>query len=84
MIQQIKSIKYYIQICERNNLSKRDLQEKIKNHEYDRLSDETKNKLIESEPLKVDDLIPNPIVVKASISDDKLTEYALKQAILNN
>ena len=60
------------------------LHEKIKNREYDRLSDETKDKLIKSEPLEVKDLIPNPITIKANTLNDNITEYALKQAILNN
>ena len=41
-------IKYYIGICERNHLTKIQLQEIIKNHEYDRLSDEVKSKIINS------------------------------------
>lgn len=84
VVKNIDAIRYYIDICEKNKLSKRDLQEKIKNHEYDRLSDGAKNKLIKSEQLKVDDLIPNPIVIKVNSLNETLTEYALKQAILNN
>ena len=83
-IKNIDAIMYYIDICEENNLSKRQLQERIRNHEYDRLSNETKTKLIESKELKVDDLIPNPIVIKSNMLKDNLSEYALKQAILNN
>ena len=83
-LKDFNAVRYYLNQCKNKNLTIKQLQNMIKNNDYDRLSDETKNKLIESEPLKVDDLIPNPIVVKASISDDKLTEYALKQAILNN
>lgn len=83
-IKNIDAIMYYIDICEKNNLSKRQLQERIKNREYDRLSNETKTKLIESKELKVDDLIPNPIVIKSNMLKEKLSEYALKQAILNN
>jgi len=45
---------------------------------------ETKNKIIARKQLKVDDLIPNPIIVKVNSINEKLTEYALKQAILNN
>ena len=84
VVKNIDAIKYYINICEKNNLSKRDLQEKIKSHEYDRLSEETKNKLIKSEQLKVDDLIPNPIIVKTNSLNEEITEYVLKQSILNN
>ena len=83
-IKNMDAIMYYIDICEKNNLSKRQLQERIRNHEYDRLSSETKTKLIESKKLKVDDLIPNPIVIKSNILKENLSEYALKQAILNN
>ena len=84
IVKNIDEIMYYIDICEKNNLSKRQLQERIRNHEYDRLSNETKTKLIESKELKVDDLIPNPIVIKSNMLKDNLSEYALKQAILNN
>jgi len=83
-VKNMDAIRYYINICEKNNISKRQLQEKIKNHEYDKLSEETKNKLIKNEDLKVDDLIPNPINVKVNSLDKNITEYALKQAILNN
>ena len=39
-------IKYYIDQCIKYNLSKRDLREKIKSKEYERLDDKTKHKLI--------------------------------------
>ena len=39
----------YIFICEKYNLSKRQLQERIKNHEYNRLSENAKNTLITKE-----------------------------------
>ena len=56
----------------------------IKSKEYERLSDETKNKLITNEELILPDLVPNPILIKFEDNQEKLTEYALKQAILNN
>ena len=34
--------------------------------------------------LKIDDLIPNPITIKTNTLDAKLSEYSLKQLILNN
>ena len=83
-ITNIDEIIYYANITIKNNLTKRQLQEKIKNKEYDRLSDKTKNKLINEEQLKVEDLIPNPIIIRSDELEEKLTEYALKQAILNN
>ena len=83
-IKNIDEIIYYIHICEECNLSRRQLQERIKSHEYNRLSSETKIKLIESKELKVNDLIPNPIIIKSDSLKEEISEYALKQAILNN
>ena len=83
-IKNIDAIKYYIGICEKNSLSKRQLQERIRNHEYDRLSSETKNKLITKEQLNVIDLVPNPIIIKTNILKEELSEYALKELLLNN
>ena len=83
-IKNIDEIIYYIFICEKYNLSKRQLQEKIKNHEYDRLSDNVKNKLITKEQLNVNDLVPNPIIIKTNSLKEDLSEYVLKQLLLNN
>ena len=83
-LKDINAIKYYLTESENKNLTKRQLQEKIKNKEYDRLSNDTKDKLINSEELKINDLVPNPIVIKVNSLTDKLTEYALKEVILTN
>ena len=76
-------IMYYINTTSNNNLNKRELQERIKNNEYGRLSVETKNKLINLEQLQVNDLVPNPIILKNK-SSEELSEYALKELILSN
>ena len=83
-LKNVDEIKYYIAICEKNNLTQRQLCDKIKNHEYDRLSFETKNKLVKLEQLNVDDLVPEPIIIKNEIQKEKMTEYVLKTMILNN
>ena len=83
-IKNIDEIIYYIFICEKYNLSKRQLQERIRNHEYDRVSDNTKNKLITKEQLNVNDLVPNLIIIKTNSLKENLSEYALKQLLLNN
>ena len=80
----INKINYYIDICKKQSLSRNDLRNKIKSKEYERLSEETKNKLIPNEELKLPDLVPNPILIKSELNQEKLSEYALKQAILNN
>ena len=84
VLKNFDEIKYYIDICEKNNLTKRQLQERIKSHEYDRLPEETKTKMMQSEELEVVDLIPNPILIKTDSLKEELSEYTLKQSILNN
>lgn len=83
-LKDINEIRYYLNECENKNLTQRQLRELIKQKSYDRLNDETKNKLIEFEKLKVNDLVPNPIMIKSNQLKDEITEYALKQLILNN
>ena len=80
----INKINYYIDICKKQSLSRNDLRNKIRSNEYERLGKETKNKLITNEELKLPDLVPDPIFIKSEFDKEKLTEYALKEAILNN
>lgn len=75
---------YYINTTINNSLNKRELQEKINNREYNRLSSEAKTKLIQLKELKVNDLVPNPILIQSDLLKEEVSEYALKQAILNN
>ena len=80
----IYEIRYYLTEAENKNLTYRQLHELIKQNKYNRLSDESRNKLINLDDLKVDDLIPNPIIIKSYQFEEELTEYMLKQLILNN
>ena len=75
---------YYINLAISNSLGYRELRARIKNKEYERLPIETKNKLIKSRELKVNDLIPNPIVIKSNMLKEKISEYTLKQVLLNS
>ena len=68
----------------KKNLTKRELESLIKSKEYERLSEETKNKLVTNEELKLPDLVPDPLLIKSEFNIEQLTEYALKQSILNN
>ena len=83
-LKDINEIKYYLNECESKNLTQRQLHELIKEKTYDRLRDDTKDKLINEECLNVTDLIPNPVIIKAKLSMEELSEYALKQSIINN
>ena len=74
----IDEIKYYIDISVRQKLGVRELRNKIKNKEYERLSIETKNKLKEKEETKINDFIKNPILIRNSYNYTTITEKILK------
>ena len=57
-------VNYYICQVIKRKLSKRDLEKLIINKEYERLPEETKNKLINQTPTNAQDLIPNPIIIQ--------------------
>ena len=50
-------IKYYIDVCKRNNLSINELRNRIKNKEYERLEEKTRNKIINKESVKLIDTV---------------------------
>ena len=77
-------INYYVSQIEKRNLSKRQLEEIIKNKEYERLPIETKNKLVTNNELEVKDLIPNPILIRNKNNEDIITEKALHNLILED
>ena len=83
-LKDINEIIYYLNECENKNLTQRQLHELIKNDTYNRLSSETKNKLSNLKKLNVNDLVPNPIIIKSNLLNEELSEYALKHIILNN
>ena len=51
----INKINYYVKICIEQNLSVRELRNKIKLNEYDRLDEKTKEKLISQEQNQIQD-----------------------------
>ena len=83
-LKDINEINYYINQIINRNLSKRQLQEIIKNKEYERLPIETKQKLITNEGNKVSDFIKNPILIKNSYNYENISEKMLKQLILED
>ena len=80
----INIINYYLDISVNQKLGVIELRYKIKNKEYERLSIETKNKLIIKEEMKVNDFIKNFILIKNSYNYEKITEKMLKQLILED
>ena len=83
-LKNINAIIYYLSECEDKNLTQRQLHDLIKNNTYNRLSNNTKNKIIKRQKIDIKDLIPNPIIIKKTSSNEKFSEYALKESILNN
>ena len=75
---------YYINISKNNNLTQRQLQDKIKNREYQRMPFETKNKLITNDKIKVKDFVPNPILIRNKNNIKIINEKALHQLILED
>ena len=83
-LKNVDEINYYIKICVQRNLNVKSLKNAIQYNEYERLSEKTKNKLITNVKLKLPDLVQDTILVKSEFNQEKLTEYALRQMILNN
>ena len=77
-------INYYIKVCMEQNLSVRQLKEKIKDNEYERLDDKTKLKLINEEKLEINDFVKNPIVIKNTNNYEIINKKILKQIILED
>ena len=80
----INHVNYYIQICNKQNLSVRQLREKVKNKEYERLPENTKQKLINDEKTNVEDFIKNPIIINNKYNYKDVSEKMLQELILDN
>ena len=77
-------IKYYIRITEEQNLGVRELREKIKNKEYERLDEGIKEKFIKDEEPEIGEYIKKPILIKINKEMDIVSEKALKYTIMDN
>lgn len=79
-------INYYIEIIINQNLSYRQLHQKIKNKEYERLDEDTKNKLITNNKCnsEIKDFIKHPILIKNTLNYQEISEKILKQLILED
>ena len=85
-LEDINEINYYIKITIEQCLSKRQLRDKIKSKEYQRLDDNTKLKLINKEELDIKDNIKNPIVIhnKNNLDKNNISEKVLQNLILED
>ena len=80
-IKDITKIYYYAMQVKERNLSKRQLEEIVKNKEYERLPIETKNTFINEKQLEVKDLVPNPILIKNKNNMEVIAEKTSCQHI---
>ena len=75
---------YYVKISELNSLSIRQLRERIKSNEYERLPEDTKNKIINQTESNVVDFVKNPIKIRNSNKYNIFSEKVLKKLILED
>ena len=85
-LKDINEINYYVKITIEQCLSKRQLRERIRNKEYQRLDDKTKLKLINKEETKINDFVKNPIVIhnKYNLDKERISEKVLQNLILED
>ena len=83
-LKDVNKINYYMNISINQNLSKRQLRERIKNKEYERLDENTKKKLELKEETNVSDFIKNPIIIKNSLNYEMVSEKVLQKLILED
>ena len=83
-IKDMNKLYYYINIAIDKHIDVRGLRYKIKNNEYERLSYETKQKLITKEKIIVKDLVKNPILIKSQNNFKNISEKILKQLIIED
>ena len=77
-------ILYYIDVSTKQNLSVRELRERIKSREYERLPIKTKSKLIKEDNLEIKDLVPNPILIRNKDNIEIVSEKTLHYLILED
>ena len=83
-IDDINVSSYYIRLVEQQKLSVRQLRNKIKSNEYERLPLETKNKLINKEEVTIKDLVPDPIFIKNKNKIEIVSEKVLHKLIMED
>lgn len=75
---------YYVKTVELNNLSIRQLRDRIKSNEYERLPESTKNKIINQDESNIVDFVKNPIRIKNNNNRELFSEKVLQKLILED
>ena len=77
-------IKYYLNLSNKLCLTTRELRVRIKSNEYNRLPQETKEKLKNSNEVNSDEKVPSPVILDGLLYKDKITEKAVQKWIDEN
>ena len=77
-------INYYIKLSIQYNLSVRELTAKIKNKEYERIPEDTKNKLINQNESNIVGFVKNPVRIKNNNKNEIFSEKLLQKLILED
>ena len=80
----IDKINYYIELAKFSNLSVRQLRERIRSNEYERLDEKTRNKLINKERQSIVDFVKNPIIINNKNNYENISEKVLQKLILED
>ena len=83
-IKDMPKVMFYINLCIKHNLTKRQLRERIKSKEYERLSESAKSKFVANEQPLLLDLVKNPLLIKKSDKYTEISEKVLQQIILED
>ena len=83
-LKDINKIEYYINVTKQQNLGVRELREKIKNQEYERLDEKTKEKLKIKQEYEIEDYIKHPIIIKNTNNYENISEKQLQKLILED
>lgn len=83
-IKEMPKVMFYINLCIKHNLTKRQLRERIKSKEYERLSESAKSKFVGNEQPLLPDLVKNPILIKNTNKYTEISEKVLQQFILED
>ena len=83
-IKDMPKVMFYINLCIKHNLTKRQLRERIKSKEYERLSESAKSKFVANEQPLLPDLVKNPLLIKKSDKYTEISEKVLQQIILED
>ena len=83
-LKDINEIEYYLDLANKLCLTKRELKTKIRSNEYNRLPQETKEKLKNSNEVSSSEKVPSPVILQSLKFNGKLTEKIVQKWVDEN